>query len=166
MIRLLTFFLLILLASSLFGQTITLNQKRSPSDLKVTNGSYNLYFNKKEIIKSLAQIEKVTNQDHKTLMEFINNNDLQPLDLQGNSTGQFLVELLKSNLGSYLVSRGLVSIDRNGRLINVIVADESPEMVNLDGSSNVSILFFEKGKEEPIFIGDLNTKLKIPRSKS
>jgi|GEM_PF-4866392 len=159
------FFLAItnVLAISLSAQNIKLTQTKSADDVKVTNGKYIMFFKKSDIIAAITEIEKAAKTSYANIATSIKNNKLKAVDFQSSlGADKPFIELLKSNLGAFLLSRGKATIFLLSKQIKEIAPDESPEMQELDGSSKVVIFFSEPNVETPIFLGDLQTPLKVP----
>ncbi|GAO41362.1 hypothetical protein [Flavihumibacter petaseus] len=161
MLRLFTAIAATLLAVSSFGQTIKLTQKKGADDFIVKNGNYVIYFKKSDIIAGIAAIDKTLNTDHSAIAALLKDNKLTLLDLNSVSqSDKAFVELIKSNLGSLLLLKGKAAIFAEKKQLTRILADESPRMVELDGSSRTAILFTEAGNENRIFLGDLSSDIK------
>ena len=146
-----------------FGQSISVRPKKSSSDIKVLNGQYQLYFTKADLVNGIVQIDKLLQTDHVQLISSLKENKVGVINLNAPSDSLF-TELFNSNLGSYLLSRGLAAIEKEGKPVTIIEADESPEMREENGVTNVSIFFSEEGVNEPVFMGKLNTELKVRKT--
>jgi hypothetical protein len=141
------------------AQKIELKQTESIDDVRVHNGDYILHFKPIDVVAAISKIDSVSKGNNSAIATSIKENELKFVDLKGSSDKAF-VDLLKSNLGSYLIVRGKVAIYKAGMRLTSVMADESPEIVELDGSSRVHIAFTEGNDEAFVFIGQLNTKLK------
>ncbi|UAY51924.1 hypothetical protein [Ferruginibacter albus] len=149
-----------LLTFSICAQTIKLQQKKSDNDLKIVNGQYNIYLKRADITKAIVAIDSVNKSDNTSFIEEVKKGSYKTIDLNEDAAeSSSFGKLLKSNLGSYLMLQGKVVVYKGSTLIKNIVADKSPEIVDLDGSSKITIVFSEEGVNDPVFLGDLNTKL-------
>ncbi|MCG7754222.1 hypothetical protein [Flavihumibacter cheonanensis] len=159
--NLLTIVLSLTISISSMGQTIQLNQTKSTNDFKIKNGTYDIYLNKSDIISAISEIDSKLNTNNTFLLTLIKDNKLTSIDINVVSEKETeFASLLKSNLGVFLLLKGKAAIFTGTNPIKQIVADESPRMVELDGSSRTSFFFSEEGNEIPIFLGDLDSKLR------
>ena len=162
-----TFILLFtsLFSLSLFGQKIKLTQTKSADDIKIMNGKYVIYMRKVDVDSAILEIDKVVKTNNSALVTLIKAGKIKSIDLNSTlPTDKAFIDLIKSNLGAFLLSKGKATIFSGTKSISEIAPDESPEIVESDGTSRVSIFFSEPGLDSPIFLGDLNTKLKSNRS--
>jgi hypothetical protein len=162
MTRVLIFILTNLISIALLGQPIKLTQAKSPDDLQVINGQYFLYFKRADIISAVSSIDKILKTDNSDIAKLLADKKLKSIDINSKLTSDKpLIDLIKSNLGSYLIIRGKVSLYNGAKPIQLIVADESPEMRGLNGSAKISIFFSEEGLDKQVFLGEMSTKLKM-----
>jgi hypothetical protein len=142
-----------------FAQHIKLTQKQSDSDVKVLTEPYILYFKSSDMVSAIAEIDKVTKEDHSRIAAALKEGKIKSIDFMSPAEDVWdYNDLIRSNLGSYLLLRGKVAITKGKTPLTAITADESPEEVDLDGTRRVNILFMDG--EEPVILGKLNTKLK------
>jgi hypothetical protein len=153
--------LAIIITFTCFGQTIKLTQPKSDNDIKIINSQYTLYMKSKDIIAAISKIDSVMKTDESSLIAKISNNQIRSVDLLSTlAVDKPFIDLLKSNLGSYLLLQGKATIYKGTALLKQLTADPSPEMRDLDGTAKVAILFSEEGSDSSVFLGDLSTKLK------
>lgn len=143
------------------GQKIALKQTASANDIKVVSGDYTLHFKTADLVAAISKIDSVNKSDNTALITSLKENKIKSVTLpNGGPSDKAFVDLLKSNLGCYLIARGKVAVTKAGKPVTEIMADESPEIVELDGSSRIHIAFKEGNDEASVFHGQLATKLK------
>lgn len=144
-----------------FGQTITMYNSKSKNDIEITNGRYHLYFKKVDFVNVIEKVDKLLKTENKRLIELINKNNFsKAIDIKSEDEKEKkLLELLKNNIGVYLLLKGKATILKDNKIVTQIVADEAPEMVDLNGETTRRIFFAEKDSEIEIFLGDMTKKL-------
>jgi hypothetical protein len=159
--KLLTIALCLIISISSKGQTIQLNQTKSTDDFKIKNGTYDIYLKTSDIISAISEIDTKLKINSTNILTLIKEKKITSIDINTiTETEAGFASLLKSNLGTFLLLKGKAAIFTGTKPIKQIVADESPRMVELDGSSKTSFFFSEDGKEIPIFLGDLDSRLR------
>src|SRR5687768_6772588 len=83
------------------AQKIELKQTESIDDVRVHNGDYILHFKPIDVVAAISKIDSVSKGNNSAIATSIKENELKFVDLKGSSDKAF-VDLLKSNLGSYL----------------------------------------------------------------
>lgn len=149
-----------ILKSSLIAQAIELKQKRSDGDIKVENGSYQLYFNKTDVVNAINFIDKTLSTNNSTLVNKIKANQIKRADLNSPSTeNKDFTDLLTKNLGLYLLLKGKVAVYEGQKRIPKLALDEAPNERDLDGTITRTIIFTEENSEKQIFLGSMLAKL-------
>ena len=149
-----------LLKSSLIAQVIDLKQKRSDGDLKIENGSYQLYFNKTDVINAITFIDKTLNTNNSNLLNKIKANQIKGANLNAPSAeNKDFTDLLTKNLGLYLLLKGKVTVYEGQKRIPKLALDEAPNERDLDGTITRTIIFTEENSEKQIFLGSMLAKL-------
>ena len=143
-----------------FGQTINLKNTKSDADILVVNNAYKLFFHRNDLVSAISLIDKTVKTDNSVLIKKIESGAISMINLQTETIEISFIELLKNNLGSYLLLKGLVAIEKEGRMLDVVVVEESPEMESLDGTIKTTLFFSEKEIDSPVFLGDLNSRVK------
>ena len=159
--KLLVCLVAIIITFTCLGQTIKLTQTKSANDIKIINGQYTLYMKGKDIIAAISKVDSVMKTDNSSLTTQIKNNQLKSVDLLSTQAmDKPFIDLLRSNLGSYLLLQGKAAIYKGTTFLKQFIADQSPEMRDLDGTAKIAIAFSENGSDSSIFLGDMSTKLK------
>lgn len=158
--RFLLYFLFTLISIYSFGQTINLKNTKSDADVLVVNNAYKLFFPKNDLVSAISLIDKTLKTDNREMIQKINGGTIKIINLQTEAVEIPFIELLKNNLGSYLLLKGMVAIEKEGRMLDVVVVEESPEMESLDGTIKTTLFFSEKENDSPVFLGDLNSRVK------
>jgi hypothetical protein len=149
-----------LLTNNLFGQVIALQQKKADSDIKIVNGDYQLYFKKTDILDAINYIDKTLNTDHSALIDKVKANKIKVADLKVSpAENSDFVELLKNNLGLYLLVKGKAAIYEGKKQILKLAQDQAPDVVELDGTRTTTVFFSEENSDKEIFLGSINAKL-------
>lgn len=157
--RLALFFLTLLTGLSSFGQAIRLTQTKSDKDIEVINGQYSIYVNPRILILAITKIDKALLTDDSQIIDLVKSDRLHSVDMHSTDPADKpFVALLKSNLGAYLLMNARAAVYKGTTRLPKIVADISPEMVEIDGTSRVSIAFSENGSDNSVFLGLLSTK--------
>ncbi len=143
----------------LFSQVIHLNQKKSAADISVSNGDYTLYFKQKDVLDAIKEISKIQKVDDQ-LVKDISENRLSAIDMKSNNAGdKKIIDLLRSNLVTYLIINKKVSVYKEDKIINALVADSSPPMVELDGKTWFKVFFSPEKSDGQVFLGDIDKRL-------
>lgn len=149
-----------LLSNNLFGQVIALKQKKSDTDIKIVNGDYQLYFKRTDILEAINYIDKTLNTDNSTLIDNVKANKIKVVDLKTSPTeNSDFVELLKRNLGLYLLIKGKAAVYEGQKQILKLAKEQAPDIVELDGTRTTTVFFSEENSDEEIFLGSINAKL-------
>lgn len=158
-----TIFLLIasiLLKTSLVGQVINLKQKKSDADIKIINGTYQLYFNKTDVINAINDIDKKLNTNNTAIIEQVKNNQIKVVEFKPLSKeNKGFAELLEKNLGLYLLLKEKGAVYEGQKQIVKLIVDEAPNEVDLDGTVTRRILISEENSEKQVFLGWMLAKL-------
>jgi hypothetical protein len=141
------------------AQNIKLTQTAAASDIKVISNGYTLHFKSADLLAAIKEIDNVNKTDNSSIATAIKDKKIKSVNLNPPSADDLkFAEFFNAQLGCYLLSRGKVTITKGGKTLKAIAGDESPQVVDLDGSSKVHIDFMDD--EELVFTGQLNYKLK------
>ncbi len=146
------------LINSLIGQVIVLKQKKSDTDIKVVSGSYDLYLKKADVLDAINYIDKTLSINNSTIAADVKSNKIKIVDLKSTENKDF-VELLKKNLGLYLLIKGKASVYNGQKQILELTRDDAPDEIDLDGTVTKTIFFSEKNSDKELFLGSINAKL-------
>ena len=142
-----------------FSQVIQLDQKKSASDISLRNGDYTLYFKKKDVLDAIEEIKKVRKIDDELVAD-IRNDKLSVIDMKSKDpTDEKIIDLFHSNLGTYLIIKKKVSVYKSDKMIISVVADATPPIVELDGTTRFAVFFSPENSEGQIFLGDIDKRL-------
>lgn len=146
--KILTIVLSLFISITSQGQKIQLNQPKSTDDFKIKNGTYQIYLKTSDIISAISEIDTKLNINSTNILTLIKEKKITSIDINAVSeTEAEFASLLKSNLGTFLLLKGKAAIFAGTKPIKQIVADESPRMVELDGSSRTSFFSLKKEKK-------------------
>ncbi|RAJ04053.1 hypothetical protein LX64_02930 [Chitinophaga skermanii] len=143
------------------SQQINLAQKKSGSDVKVISGEYHIYFKKDDVLNAIALVDKTTKSKNSKLAQAIRENKVSTIDLAALQPAMRpYVDLFQSNIGTYLLLKGKAAVYLNNKkLITLIRAEASPEIVDLNGDARTPVFFAEKTSDLPLFLGDVDARV-------
>lgn len=150
----------ILTVSNVFGQVIVLKQKKAKEDIKVMSNGYELFFKKTDILSAINTIDQTLKTNHTGVTGDVQGDKITVAELTAPAAEAVdFVRFFKTDLGSYLLLHGKGVIYKGGKQIAKIMWEKGPLMENLNGSQHAPIRFAELNVDEPVFIGEPNTKL-------
>jgi len=140
------------------AQHATEQSSKKGKDIQVLNNGYVLYFSSADVIAAIIYVDSKTGEDHGAAIQQLKQGLVKQMNLQTAHDDAFAV-VLKKAVGTWLLYHGKGYVEKNGRQVKIIVADDAPEMKEMDGTTRKTVFFSEPDNSTAIFCGDISSEV-------